>query len=267
MAQQPRWQWRLGKAGYKIERDVKGQYIDGILRLFGGIDQLGWTRNAAIMRVLSNAQVRKGQAYTYSQLVQLGQPKDKIEDFQNVLAEFARCGALLRGYRLTCSYCQLDAWYRLDDVVEATPCQGCYSLIQPPLDSSFAYQVNPLLSLGLRSGVLTVLSILDKQDETTEWHNGFIIQKGDLNTDVDLVIERNGHVFFNECKDNFKTDPASIQALCNQLKTLQQIAIDAGAKLVFATLVEPPLPEALQSFLDAQNIPALTAQDLSLELG
>lgn len=158
----------------------------------------------------------------------------------------------------------LDAWYEMQSITENMPCRGCHTKTPLALDADFAYRLNPLFAMGLKSGLLSVLLLIQYYYSFSAWYwqKGFVLRKGGMTTDIDLIIRLEDKIRFYECKDNFKTDPETIQMVCDQLATLGQIATDAGAELVFATLVEPPLPGSLQEFLDAHNIASLTAQDL-----
>ena len=71
-------------AGYKADVSLKSRQLQGIAHLLGEMDSWHPIRDEGIVRILSNASVRKGQAYTTKQLYQMSQPC--VEFYQNLSA-------------------------------------------------------------------------------------------------------------------------------------------------------------------------------------
>lgn len=249
----------LQSANYKAELSAKSKYMKGLLPLLRGQYELGILQHEDMIRLLSNAQIRKGRAYSLKELAQIANPKEETPRFIKQIAGLASSGAFIRGYGLQCPHCDLDTWYALDTVAEWVTCEGCRQLFQLPLDLDFAFRPNRLLMEALKSGALTILLTLHhwlQDSPVTIWQSNIEISQEMLTTDIDLLVQREDGLFMAECKDNFD----DLQDLQAQLTIAQHVAKQIGAKFVFASLAE--LPEALTLFLERHAIPFLGRNEL-----
>ena len=246
--------------------NAKGRYVNGLIRLMGDLSAMDFLRDEYMIQLLSNAQLRKGKAFTYKQLQALANPQNEIDRFHAQMQTLTARGMFLRGYSLQCPVCDLEAWYGLSEVGEHVTCQGCRFDFQMPLTLPFAYRPNRLLAEALKSGAMTILLTalwLYEQDSNLIWQTESVVHQGDLTTDIDILAQVNGELWMIECKDNFKTSDPALDDLLNQLRAGQQIAGDIGAgKSLFATLYARDLPDRLTNFLAEQNITLLTRDDL-----
>jgi len=256
----------LQSAGYRVTPNAKGRYINGLIRLMGDLPAMDFLRDDYMIRLLSNAQLRKGKAFTYKQLQQLANPQEHIDRFQAQMQTLTAQGMFLRGYGLTCPVCDLEAWYSLSEVGEHVTCQGCRFDFQMPLTLPFAYRPNRLLAEALKSGAMTILLTalwLYQQDNNLTWQTESVVHQGDLTTDIDILAQVNDDLWLIECKDNFKTSDKALDDLLDQLRAGLQIADDIGAtQSVFATLYNRDLPDRLTEFLHDNDIRLLTRADL-----
>lgn len=245
----------LEKAGYSAELDPKSRYMKALVPLLGGQYTLKLLQNEDIIRLFSNAQIRKGQAYSLKQLIQIANPNKDILRFTEQIASLAANGAFIRGYRLKCPTCDLDAWYALDKIAEHVTCEGCRTPFQPPLELDFAFRPNRLLMEALKSGALTVLLTLNYWHQVAPlviWQSNILVRQGKLRTDIDLLVQHEEGLYMAECKD--KIDFANLDALQAQLVTGKKIAGEIGANYCFSSLDETPVPDSLQKFLEQHNI-------------
>ncbi|RMG89283.1 MAG: hypothetical protein D6712_01950 [Chloroflexi bacterium] len=228
---------QLEQAGYRVSIDDKAPYYEGMLTLLGGVEGIELLRDAAQVRLLSHAQVRKGRAYTNRELFQLsgGNP----HNLEHTLLQLVKRHIWLRGYRLRCPNCTLEYWYRPQELSDPLTCVGCYRPFIAPLEQPFAYQLNPLFAEGLRQGALTVLLALYlsyQQNAAVQWAFGLLLQ-GEYQTDIDLMVFDGERLYVIECKDNV-ADEVALQA------QIERGLIIAGqlpnAEYVFATLGDPP---------------------------
>ncbi|MEL6408338.1 MAG: hypothetical protein AAFR81_28490 [Chloroflexota bacterium] len=255
----------LQDAGYRGELSAKSRYMKGLLPLLGGQFALDILKHPDILRLFSNAQIRKGTSYTLSQLAQIAVPGAGHERFLGQMKTLAGSGTLIRGYRLQCPTCDLDTWYPLDVVGERVTCEGCRIPFQLPLALDFAFRPNRLLIEALKSGALTVLLTLNHwlhDYPVTVWQSNIDIQQEAMSTDIDLLVQREDGLYMAECKDNFDDSLAGIRDVEAQLAIGKDIAKDIGATFVFATLYDAPLPTTLQNYLDKHEIVTLTRDDL-----
>jgi hypothetical protein len=245
----------LQAQGYTVKEAPQGRYMKGLVPLLGGQYALGILREEYIVRLFSNAQIRKGSAYTLKQLAQIAMPDNAMPLFLTQFAQLVEHGIFIRGYRLHCPTCDLDSWYALDEVAEKVVCQGCRVPFQLPLELDFAFRPNQLLMEATKSGALTVLLTLYQwlQDAPiTLWFAALEVSKDGHSTDIDLLAQREDGLYMAECKDNFKLN--EVDALQERLRYSKAIADSMSAKFVFATLMEAEIPAALRDFCDAQGI-------------
>lgn len=257
---------QLQSAGYGITTNAKGRYIQGLIRLMGDLPAMDFLRDEYIIRLLSNAQLRKEKAFTYKQLHQIANPAHLTDRFYAQMQTLIANGMFLRGYNLSCPVCDLDTWYSLSAVDEHLTCQGCRFEFQMPLTLPFAYRPNRLLVEALKSGAMTILLTalwLYEQDKTMQWQTESVVYQGGLMTDIDIAAQVHGEMWLIECKDNFKTTDKAQDELMEQLKTGQQIAQDIGAKrYLFSTTYAKPIPDVLADFLKFHQIKMLGRADL-----
>lgn len=256
----------LENAGYRVSPNAKGRYIQGLIRLVGELSAMDFLHDDYMIRLLSNAQLRKGKAFTYKQLQQLAIPESDIDRFYTQMQTLSAKGLFLRGYSLQCPVCDLETWYDLSSVGEHVICQGCRFSFQMPLTLPFAYRPNRLLIEALKSGALTILLTalwLSEQDNSMQWQTESVVHQGNIMTDIDILATVNKELWLIECKDNFKVTDKALDDIIEQLRVGQKIKDDLGAEQsFFATLYAKSLPERLVSFLYEQNIQVLTRRDL-----
>jgi hypothetical protein len=256
----------LKQAGYSAELRPKSRYMKGLVPLLGGQYTLDMLQNEDIIRLFSNAQIRKGRAYNLKQLIQIANPNQQTPRFIEQIAILAASTAFIRGYRLQCPTCDLDTWYAIHDIAEQVTCEGCRIPFQLPLELDFAFRPNRLLMEALKSGALSVLLTLNywlQDSPVIVWQSNISVSHHGRDTDIDLLVQREDGLYMAECKDkvNLENDQA-IQTLREQLAVGKQIASDIGANYSFTTLNEDTLPSALQDFLKQEDITLLDRQQL-----
>ena len=245
----------LKSEGYTVREAAQGRYMKGLVPLLGGQYELDILREDYLIRLLSNAQIRKGRAYTLKELTQIAMPDAAMPRFMQQMAQLTERGAFIRGYRLHCPTCDLDTWYALDDVAEVVTCQGCRIPFQLPLDVDFAFRLNRLLMEATKSGAMTVLLTLYhwlQDSPITLWLAGLEVSKNSIATDIDLIVQREDGLFMAECKDNFNGD--DVDNLLIQLEQGKSIADAIGATCVFATLFDDEIPQSVRQFCDNHTI-------------
>lgn len=257
---------RLQSAGYSLSANAKGRYIQGLIRLMGELPAMDFLRDEYMIRLLSNAQLRKEKAFTYKQLQQIALPEQHIDRFYSQMQTLMAKGMFLRGYNLQCPVCDLATWYDLNHISETVACQGCRFTFQLPLTLPFAYRPNRLLVEALKSGAMTILLTalwLTEQDSEMQWQTESVVQNNTITTDIDIGAQVNGDIWLIECKDNFKTTDKALDELIDQLQIGQQIAQNIDARrYLLATLYDKSIPDRLAAFLTKQEITILTRSDL-----
>jgi len=248
--------------GYATRQDVKGRYLAGMLSMLNPPHELNFLRETAYVTLFSNAQIRKGRAFTYAQLHQIANPGVGSSSFYEQFDWMVERGIFKRGYRLECSLCGLDYFYSLQHIADDLSCDGCLTSLAIPLEQPIAYQLNPLWMEAMKNGALTSLRTLRHfWHDDIQWEAELSLQKAGHSFDVDLMLQRDDGLFVIECKDNFRVDAASIDTLQSQLTRLSELAQVVDAHCVFATLYDEPLPESLQAFLRHKSIQRLTPGD------
>lgn len=253
----------LEQAGYIAELTPKSRYMKGLVPLLGGQYTLNLLQHEYIIRLLSNAQIRKGRAYSLKQLIQIANPEQETPRFIEQIAGLAASSTLIRGYNLHCPNCDLDTWYALDGIREEVICQGCRIPFQLPLDLDFAFRPNRLLMEALKSGALTILLTLNhwlQDSPLLLWQSNISVRRDRHNSDIDLLVQREDGLFMAECKDSLEAH--SIENLKDQLLPGKQIASSIGANYSFATLHTTALDDGLEDFLRQEEITLLDRQQL-----
>jgi hypothetical protein len=178
--------------------DVKGRYYHGLVRLAGGLSELSFLKNEAILNLLMNAQLRKGSAYTYRQLLAIGKPQAQVNDFMQHLQMMVSKHMLLRGYSVQCPFCRLELWYPQ----VPTMCEGCHTALTMPLEQDFAYRLNPLLAMVAAQGGLTVLLTalyFYQRHPGMQWDASIMVD----GVEIDFIARVAGELLIAECKDDF----------------------------------------------------------------
>ena len=239
------------RAGYSAAHDSKGRHFCGMVRLLGGLEGMALLRERYMLDLFSNAQLRKGTAFTYKQLQSIANPREHTDRFRQQMLTLVDCDVFFRGYRLQCPACHLDSWYALEEVNEGVLCQGCRTRFQMPLELDFAYRLNRLFAEGLRQGALSVLLaalLLDgARCESLAWLPGLTLERNGETIDVDLAALCDGDLLLVECKDNF--DDGETGDIADQVSRLLDVARAVKAsRFLFATLRED-VPDSLAALL------------------
>ena len=244
-------------AGYALSYDErKRRYLQGMIRLVGDLPHMVFLRQEALIRLFSNAQLKKGTAYSFREMIPIAQPRNTLAQFQDTLHTLAGKQILLRGYRLKCPQCDLELWYGLDNVDEHTLCEGCRMSFQLPLELDFAYRLNQLFIEGINQGSLTVL-LTALLLNAPQWDTNLILKSHGQACEIDLIAQRDSELMLIECKDNFAFDDThSVTCLCDQLRTQITIAEQIGAsQFIFATLYDDSIPDAITDLItNAQTV-------------
>jgi len=258
---------RLEAAGYTyLGQENKGRYCHGMVTLCTDLPAMRFLREEYLLRVFFNAKVRKGYAFTYSELKPMTGTKsaEAVQRLHEQALWLAGRQILLRGYSLHCPVCDLDVWYDLTSVGEFTTCQGCGSAIQLPLEAAFAFRLNQLFIEGMKQGaatvLLTALRLYESSPEAFIWQAGVRVKRRGKETEIDLVAVCGERLVVAECKDNFEDD----EALAEQLQRTSEFARDIGAdEVIFASLRDVAL-EAIQAL---RGIEPLTRWSRAMLLG
>ncbi len=245
---------KLQAAGYQVDSDVKGRYMAGIIRRAGGLYGLQFLNEPYMVELFRNAQLRKGEAFTYRQLQQMASPGDQQQAFQAHIRNLIEKGLLLRGYRVPCPSCGLDSFHALAEMTgEALSCPGCGEPNTLSLEQALAYQANPLLMRALNNGALAAfmaLLALASDCETYAWQAGLQLTKDGQTHEIDLIVDCDGQLTIAECKDHFEDDEAGVATVTAQLTRAMDVARAISAQFIFATLRPGELPGPIAEMLE-----------------
>lgn len=235
----------------QMASDSKGRYIHGMVKLIGGLSEMSFFHSPYMITLFSNAQLRKGTAFTIKQLHQIANPAEHSVLFHKQMQQLVAKRVFLRGYRLQCATCDLDMWYVLSAVDDGVCCQGCGASIALALDLTFAYRLNELFAQGFKSGALTVLlTALHYYElcDALDWQAG--VEKNGV--DIDLLIQCDGKSYVVECKDNLEDDVIA------QLR--KYVDLDYG-QVVLSTLSSNLLSKYVNTFINENDIILLRVFD------
>ena len=226
-------QARITAAGLPFKRDETiARHFKAMVRFVGGLDHLHFLCDDYWLRVLFNAQVRKGKAYNYKQLDQMARPVDASERFTLQFEELVERYILYRGYSMVCDACAVETFYLLERITDSMMCPGCRLPIKLPLELEFAFALNPLFLAGINQGAVTVLLTalyLSQQCRSFEWDT--MLQVGA--TDIDLLALCDDELIVAECKDTIRP------GLAEQIERVKSVAEQISAdRLMLASVDE-----------------------------
>ena len=224
-----------------------------------------------IIKLLNNAQLRKGTAMTADQLLQAVKPGNESQRFL-AAATFIAPRIFYRGYTLTCPDCKMTDWYPLYDLDIARGGRGDYwfscrnhgnSFILP-INAQLEYKLTPLAQIIITEGGLTLLNVANHFVTKNVYYPLLAVEvkSRNLHTDIDLLFtSKKDGGYLVECKDNFQTTDEAVAGLQQTIGTGLMLADTLGYQYVFATL-QDEVPLAIIEQLDAANARLLTASDL-----
>ena len=232
----------LQNAGYTVRRESLDSIYRKMIQLLGyeGLGSIDRIRREDILRLLMDAQIRKGRAFTVAELKAIADPREETESFYAALQEIVAYDNAIfrRGYEFECLYCLDRHWYIAYEFGEQMTCHGCEAIFQPPLETEFFYKINELFAKGLKNGALTVLFTLRKMDllcEEMNWFSGYQLRKDGASFDVDLIVQCDGKLTLFECKDSLPKDESRLR---EQIEQTLGAAEAIGADYRFSTLAE-----------------------------
>ncbi|MCA9885632.1 MAG: hypothetical protein KC708_21790 [Anaerolineae bacterium] len=261
----------LRDAGYHVVTDRPvSKRLNAFIRL--AVLNPGAYQDPLIVRLLSNAQLRKGNALTADQLIRAVKPGENSEHFIKAATKISQA-IFQRGYTLECPDCSIVDWYPLYDLNidrEGNAgyhfiCRNFTDEISLPINAELQYKLTPLVREVVKDGGLTLVNTLISLDLGLRSPSRSVaveVKNRHVHTDIDLLLHsRHEDGLLVECKDNFKTTDEALADLQRTIETGLMLADMLSYQYVFATLQEEvPLP--IQQQLDAANARLLTAHDL-----
>lgn len=254
----------LKTAGYQPEMTEKCRYVTGMTKLLsnaGAMDLLKQPHLRQLFRSMANR-----KAYDLNGIFGLTRcPKERKEEFRNILNELALHGCLLRGYRLRCPACNLDAWYPLGQLSETISCMGCLTVFQPPFNAQFSYRLNRLIEVGMEQGAIPVIltmMLLKGLSKRSFLHvPGIKAIREDTEVDLDILASCDGHLIVAECKqleDGYGDETA--EKVATRFRKEYQVAREIGAEIVFLSMMtnekHPTITQVIEE-LNAGEGPAV----------
>ena len=232
-------------------------------------------RDPLIVKLLSNAQLRKGNTLTADQMIRAVKPGEDSARLTRAATQIAKA-IFQRGYTLECPDCGMVDWSPLYELVinsSGTPsyhfvCRGFTHPFQLPINAQLEYKLNPLVREAVKDGGLTLLNALITLNQEVKSSERFRdkyvaveVKNRHLHTDIDLLLILKDSGLLVECKDNFQTTDEAVAELQRTIETGLMLADTLGYQYVFATL-QDEVPLAIQQQLDAANARLLTGRDL-----
>ena len=236
----------LSTRGFTARTTDKCRYASGMINVFGGWDDARMLQNPRTRELLQA--MRNGKALTLPKMKEAYKAGDRgtREQLEDIVANLARKGGLLRGYTLQCPRCDLERWYTLGEVSETMRCAGCLASLQPPLDAPFSYRLNALFERMLEQGgvslLLTVLLLSQIGHDSFIFLPGMAVKKeGHQEVDLDILATCDGKLVAAECKDmqTWPAEKVEQDRIISQLETSISVAQDIGVRVfLFASLLD-----------------------------
>ena len=237
---------RLADSGYSLSLTDKSRYLYHMTQRLiscGGWDSL---HTPYMTRLWLSAGVRKGRAYTLSELRQIAQPRQDEMAFMEGMMQLVNGAVFKRCVRLKCEHCALEQTHPPRDLDDPITCAGCLNAMQLPLEAPFAYIPNPLFCTGMSNGLLTLMRVLwrfDQSEPVGVWVGGVLIQKGNgPEIEVDLLYLAGDTLHIVEAKDALPEN----SAIQMQMLRYRTLAEELGGVCTLASL--PTLPPDLSAW-------------------
>lgn len=151
---------------------------------------------------------------------------------QEIVNRLVERGILKRKWKLdTCSLCDKKYWVEHIDINKPVHCPGCGNIIILSNIVNLGYELNELVHLAIREGIIPVVLTAHFLYNTTSkgfiWLPGVKCESGRIKTDFDLICICDGHLIAAECKgldkvkNNSRVWPDIVSQLENPLKLAQ----------------------------------------------
>lgn len=236
---------RLAASGWTLALTDQSRYLYHMVQRLLACH--GWEalHTPYMTRLWLNAGVRKGRAYTLSELRQIAQPREYEDDFVSQMRLWVSGALFKRCVRFKCERCALEQIHPTQALSDPLICAGCLSQIIVPLDVPFAYLPNPLFCVGMINGLLTVLRVLWRLTQEAEcaWVGGVMLrQEGGPATEIDLLCLTQDRLLLIEAKDALPEIPTLQMQLLHYHKAAEAL----GGAALLASL--PPVPPDLSAW-------------------
>ncbi|MGB1288568.1 MAG: hypothetical protein ACPG7F_18680 [Aggregatilineales bacterium] len=260
---------QLRAAGYHVTVDIKAKYLDGMLSTLPHSSELIHVfRQETLIRLFSNAQLRKGRAYTFSQLQQIALPGEHDRLFQAYITDLLKRRIFHRVYVLPCDLCGIENYVKPSSLTEDMRCDNCRAFLNIPLDLAFSYHLSTLFQTGLKNGLLTVILalvyLMKNNADNLQFESHLLIKKQKQSGDIDLIVKYADTLYMIECKDNLNTRQTTLAGLETQLALFKDVADALNATPVFATLYDGDWLPDVTKMLEKYDI-ALWSREMLIE--
>lgn len=196
---------------------------------------------------------------------------------QSLLEHWVSNGILRRLFRIgSCPVCQTTHHETELNITRPYPCPGCGASIPVPESLVVEYQLQPILEVALRQGLMPVALTGHFLRNLT--HHGFLWLPGlkythaGVRGDIDLVASCDGHLVLAECKSRDQSDPSTIEwpKVLDQVRALAAVGRACRASfVVLATMIDAYLQHILDEVesIGSADMPVHLLNRLDLEKG
>jgi len=163
-------------------------------------------------------------------------------------------GVLRRKWKLNkCPYCDKDYWVDHLEIHAPMICPGCHKKI--PLHDKFqlGYELNELIGLSIREGiipvVLTARFLYNLTDMGFSWLPGMKCSRGSIQSDFDILACCDGHFIAAECKTLIETgtESGTWAKLADQIKTQVDLGKICGIETLIVAAMCKEFPKDFKS--------------------
>jgi DNA-directed RNA polymerase subunit RPC12/RpoP len=136
------------------------------------------------------------------------------KDEQKIINKLLQQNVLKRKWKLeNCMFCDKEYWVDHIDINKPINCPGCGNTIILNSQVTIGYELNALVHLAIREGIIPVILTANFLCNTTSkgfiWLPGVKCYSGKVKTDLDLVCICDGRLFAAECKTLNEVDGSS----------------------------------------------------------
>ncbi len=231
--------------GFEVRLNKLTQYAQGFIKKLGGLNKARKLVAEGGLRIISVLNDTKA----YEAGLEIGKMKgglstvlnnEQAQDLiSNYLPEMLASGLVRRGYPLTCTHCDLKAWYSIEIIREFIECVGCAESFQLKIEKiPFAYKPNELASRFLKEGgqaVLTTANVLYQIDRSALLtFGGDLLKIGEKKNfaEADLLWLSRDIFAIAECKCRYNKLDDMEEIRVSLTKNLET-AVQIGAQVVF----------------------------------
>jgi len=181
---------------------------------------------------------------------------DDTKNIDSIIEKLISRGILRRKWKLECKFCDKPYWSDNIDIKNPLRCPGCGKLLYLKEKVELGYELNELVALSIREGIIPVILtgrfLHNLTSNSFLWLPGVKCSIGDINTDLDIFASCDGYLVTAECKElsETKKDALVWNRILDDLHDPIEISAAVGVDLFVFSAMTKNIPDDFIKQLD-----------------